>query len=358
MMKIFFKGAGIVSRRQNIMKCFLLILLCLWGGCSPEAPDKGSKHSQTRVVLGTYVTVDVCSSKTEEQRLSETYPAVWTRLEQVESMMNYFDPESELSRINVSYPDTISVHPEIYRLLKLSLKFSELTHGSFDITVVPLIQLWKDAAQKGDVPGPGDIEQARRHVGTHYISLSDDQQVRLLSPDVKLDLAGIAKGYAVDEIARILRAGGFRNFFVDAGGDIYVGGQSCPGRPWRIGIRDPQKKDGIVDIVELTNRAVTTSGGYEQYVEIKGRPYSHIIDPRTGYPQNKIISATVIAPTAQEADALSTALCILPKEEGLELIDSLGDGFAGLLILPRQEGGRMTLVPSRRYGPYRLAPGS
>ena len=154
-------------------------------------------------------------------------------------------------------------------------------------------------------------------------------------------IAGIAKGYAIDEAARIFRQYGVENFYIDAGGDVYAGGVNCSGEKWRIGLRHPSGDDELLDIIHVSNQAVTTSGNYAQFYEIEGRLYSHIIDPRTGFPQEYVTSATVIAPTAETADALSTALCVLTPREGIELIlsqDNRHEGdYAALIITTDQD---------------------
>ena len=165
-------------------------------------------------------------------------------------------------------------------------------------------------------------------------------------------MGGIAKGYAVDEAARVFREKGIDSFFIDAGGDVYAGGRNCVGKPWRIGIRDPRDSKNIIDVVEVIDGAVATSGDYEQYYEIRNQRWSHIIDPSSGYPQKEVISATVIAPSAMRADALATALCVLGVRLGTDHIDELGKKYASLMIIDKRTDG-IKKISSHEYNNYR-----
>ena len=135
---------------------------------------------------------------------------------------------------------------------------------------------------------------------------------------------------------------------IDAGGDIYVGGRNCENKLWRIGVRDPRDKTKIIDVLELTDSAITTSGDYEQYHEVVGKQWSHIMNPLTGYPQEKVSSATVIAPKASWADALSTALCVLGPQEGIALIEKRGEDFAGLIMI-KESKNQIKTYASKQY---------
>jgi thiamine biosynthesis lipoprotein len=161
--------------------------------------------------------------------------------------------------------------------------------------------------------------------------------VGLKDPQAEIDLEGDVQGFASDEVARVLKEEHFHNFMVDAGGEIYAAGTNCAGHAWRIGVQDPDRRDRLMDAVDIGNAAVSTSGDYEKHIVIQGQKWSHIINPLTGYPQSGVASATVIAPTAVEADALSTALCILGPAAGLDLIKELGEGYDALILFRRDK---------------------
>ena len=244
----------------------------------------------------------------------------------------------------------MKVRPDLYAVLREAKHMWRLTDKAFDITVEPLILLWRRKAKENRWPSPEEVQRVKRHVGMEKVALQEGNHVRLVDPETRLDLGGIAKGYAIDEAARIFRRYGVPNFFIDAGGDIYVGGLNCRGERWHIGIQDPADPKGVVAIVYLSDQAVTTSGNYERFYEIAGKRLSHIIDPVTGYPQKEIASATVIAPTAIVADALSTALTVQGARRGLALIDRLGEGYAALMIRKSVRGEQR--LESQRFGRY------
>ena len=213
---------------------------------------------------------------------------------------------------------------------------------------MPLVSLWRNAQKSGALPTSKEILNAKASVGMNNIKLMPENMVEMLNPNTKIDLGGIAKGYAIDEIARVLRNHGFEDFFIDAGGDLYAGGNSCKGRPWKIGVRDPRDKSKIVDAISVSNAAVVTSGDYERFFEIDGRKWSHIINPVSGYPQKGVASATVIAPNATMADALATSLCVLMPEKGTSLIESLGKGYASF-VMTQGAGNTIIKYKSKRY---------
>ncbi len=315
---------------------------------------KNRRYRQTRLLMGTVVHVDICATNNIDDRdVQQAYRDVWARLEDISLRMNAADPKSDIGRLNSAFPSKTKVGKDTYSVIKDAVYFSKLTDGAFDITVRPLIELWKQCQIQQRIPSQDEIKAVLNSVGASKIQFLSGNNLRLTDTNVKLDLGGIAKGYGVDEAARILRRHGIYNFFIDAGGDIYAGGCNCNGHHWRIGIRDPEREDGIVDVLSISNIAVTTSGNYEQFYKIGEKRFSHIINPITGYPQQGVISATVIAPTAESADALSTALCVLGSDAAIALIDSLKDGSYAALIISKQEDGEVNIKQSSKYEKYR-----
>lgn len=326
---------------------FIFFISFVGGCCSNHNPPPYEKYSESRVLLGTFIKLDICYEKNQENQLKEVIDKVWERFADIHSRMSVFNEKSEVVRINQSYQKPVIVSKDIYQLLKKAIFFYKITKGAFDITVFPLIELWQNAAIKNIMPNQNQIIDVKKVVGCFNIKLLQNNFVQILSSDTKIDLGGIAKGFAVDEAVKILRGDGFYNFFIDAGGDLFVSGKNCNANLWRIGIRDPRNISRIIDKIEVTDMAITTSGDYEQFYEIQDQKWSHIINPVTGYPQRNITSATVLAPTATEADALSTALCILTPQEGASLIDSLGPERASLVIT--LEGGKIIKHESTSY---------
>jgi len=319
---------------------FFLFLFLI--GCSRQTQNDSNKYREVKEMMGTMVQLDVCKDTHSQQDLEEAYQLVWARLEEIAWKMNVFDEKSDITKINQSQGEPVSIDRDTYVVLKKAYDFFDISQGAFDITVWPLIKLWKDHVKKNTYPTQKDIKSAQNQTGMNKIQFLGYKgnlgQVRVKQKGVQVDLGGIAKGYAIDEAARIFRKNGVNNFFIDAGGDLYVGGQNCEGKLWRIGIRDPRNQDKIIDVVELTNMAVTTSGDYERYYEIQGERFSHIIDPITGFPQKDVVSATVIAQDALSADSLSTALAVLGTEKGTTLINTFAMDTASIIIVKKPQG--------------------
>ncbi len=346
--------------RQKIFSALLAAAVCVSGvRCSPPFLNKTERYREKQLVLGTFVGVDVCFSPGEEAARDRAYEKVWDALWELHGRLNAYGEEGEVARINRSFPEILDIHPQTFRLLRQSVAMTDLTSGAFDVTAKPLIDFWRQKAAEGVMPTEKEIARVRKAVGPTVLDLSQENKARLTSAAARIDLGGIAKGYAVDTAARILRDSGFHDFMIDAGGDIFVSGKNCRGEKWRIGVRDPDAPK-IMDVVFLSDAAVTTSGSYEQHYELGGMSWSHIVDPRTGYPlkalgPDRVASVSVIAPTAAEADALSTALSVLGNRHGLDLIDRLGEGYAALMVRYEGKDGAREEWTSRRYREYRAS---
>lgn len=333
------------------MKTIFLILLVLnISACT----SRSEKYTEMRELMTTAVEVTVCADRQNQKHIAPAYAQMWQRLEEIAWRMNVYDDQSDVAKINGAGGQIIEIPPDTYRVIEQAVVFSEMTGGAFDITVWPLMKLWKQLKVEKRLPTEEELNLMRTIVGYRHIELLGDHRVRLLESRTALDLGGIAAGYAVDEAAGILRQHGFRNFFIDLGGDMYVEGGTCAGGPWKLGIRDPKQKDQMMDVVFLSNAGITTSGHYEKFFEIDGKKYSHIMDPRSAMPQEGTISATVIAPTTIAADALATAMCVMKPEEAVALIDSLGEGYA-VILMTQDAGGGTEVLTGRRFGSYRVA---
>jgi thiamine biosynthesis lipoprotein len=200
--------------------------------------------------------------------------------------------------------------------------FSEASGGAFDITVLPLLKLWEERAGTGEAPGDGEINRALELVGHRNVAV-EDGNIRLNKPGAGITLAGAAKGYAVDRAAEVLRQAGMEHGLVNGGGDIRVIGGKTDKSPWRIAVRDPRRK-GQAAAFELRDKAVATSGTYQ-------RRSNDMINPRTGHPVRGLLSSTVIAGRALDADILATCAYILGADKGMEMLRRLG-GVQALLI--------------------------
>lgn len=336
--------------RFRFVACALSVLIGL--ACSPR-PDgirEEGRYSETQLLMGTTVQIDVCYDEEHEEELPLAYAEVWERLGEIHWRMSSFNDISDVAKVNKAYEHPVEIGDDTYALIENSIGWQERTFGAFDITVWPLMHFWKEHHKKA-MPTPEEVAAVRESIGVHKIRMLPDSHVQISDPSVRIDLGGIAKGYAIDEAARILKENGFEQFLVDAGGDVYVSGSNCRGLPWHLGIKDPRSKKELLDIVALEDMAITTSGDYEQYVVIGNEKWSHIINPLTGYPQKGVVSASVIAPTAEEADALSTAMTVLGPEKGVALIESLGEQY-GCLILYGDHPKELKKAMSDNFGQW------
>lgn len=274
------------------------------------------------------------------------------RLEQINQSMSTFRPDSELSRFNaLSEPRTaFNVSSDFMRVMVVAREIFTLSQGAWDGTVNPLVNLWgfgKDGMLTR-IPSAQEIEEKRSQMGFDDIVISAPDALSKKRGDVTLDLASIAKGYGVDQVAALLGELEFTNYLVEIGGEIYAAGVRSDGKAWRIGINQPSSNaasDAVYAVAALRDKAMATSGDYRNFYHLAGRTISHIIDPKTGYPvQNGVVSASVIADSCTLADGLATALMVMGPEKGLDLLNSLPDVHG--LIIVRHKDGRLENFPS------------
>lgn len=308
--------------------------------------------SRSMPVFGTVVNLKVCFEPDQSMTLESALLQVWKRFGEINSRVNTYDPASDLSRLNAAGGQAVLLDQEVVDLLLASGRFSLATQGTFNVAVGPLLELWRSCSRENRLPSREEILAAKDLTGPAVWFVRDDGSVSL-APGSSVTLNAIVPGYAADVGAQILKQAGFSNFFVDAGGEIYAAGHNCQSRPWHVGVRDPGDTSGVLEIVEAKDIAVSTSGDYEKFFEIKGHRYSHIINPLTGYPVAGAVSTTVIAPTALEADVWSTALCVLGPRIGVPLINALGDSY-GVLFLVRSPSGKIERHSTPGYDRRRI----
>jgi len=279
----------------------------------------------------------------------EDMEAVHAKVDQllvkINHSMSTYQPDSEISRFNdfkeVGQPFQVSA--DFLRVMLSAREIYRLTQGAMDGTVNPLVILW-GFGKRGAVnepPSPQAVADVLKQVGFDKIEVAETGYLVKKLPEVSVDLASIAKGYGVDQVAVLLHGLGFRNYLVEIGGEVYAAGQRADGKPWRVGINRPQADaaaDAVYKVVELKNGAMATSGDYRNFMRIGERTYSHIIDPRTGYPvQNGVVSASVVADNCTLADGLATGLMVMGPEKGIALLNRL-NGVEGMLIVHQADG--------------------
>jgi len=277
-------------------------------------------YKRTYILMGTFVQITLTQQK--EKLVDETAKKmqVW------EDELSVFKKESEIKKINSLGKDELKrVSRNAYEVIKESIYYSELTDGTFDITVSPLLKLWEfEGGELKAIPRQEEIDEALQSVGWENIILTPGGKVGFKKDGMSINLGGIAKGYIVDKAAEYLKRKRVKSAIINAGGDIYCFGKKDNGQPWSIGIQHPRNKKEVIGTLTLTDKAVVTSGDYEKFLILQGKRFSHIIDPRNGYPaDNHIVQVTIVADTCIEADALATALMVMGKEKGLKLIEKL-----------------------------------
>lgn len=301
-------------------------------GC--HSTTGGKHYSYTELLMDTDVELQLfCQSSGKSRRVKQ---ALFDEMGRLEQLLSYSDPDSEVGAINgAAGKEPVAVSPETAAVIEKALAYSSISAGAFDPTIAPLLERWGFQGGEHRVPDPEELEEARAAVDYSLVEVGGGK-VFLPRSGMALDLGGIAKGYIVDRGLDLLAQSGVEHALINAGGDVGILGPKADGSSWRIGIKHPRSSEIIAVIPWGERGAVVTSGDYERFFEEDGVRYHHILDPRTGRPASSLLSVTVVAPTAMEADALSTALFVLGPQRGLALVESLPEVEA-VLITPQME---------------------
>ncbi|HEY5102813.1 MAG TPA: FAD:protein FMN transferase [Steroidobacteraceae bacterium] len=304
----------------------LYVIICLAG----VAPAHAGWIAREDAIMGTRIRVEL--STIDAAKGAAAIDAVMAEMHRIDELMSHYKPESELSQINLkAAEEPVPVDRELFDLLKLSLHFSEITDGAFDITYAGVGRLYDYRLHIK--PTEAQIKAALPSVNWRNLILDPEKlTVKFAHPGMRIDVGGIGKGYAVDRCIAILQGLGFKNALVTAGGDSRIIGDR-DGRPWVIGIRHPDDPNKIVTRLPLVDTAMSTSGDYYRYFDADGVRYHHIIDPRTGHSASLVRSATILGPTATETDGLSKTAFVLGAEKTLEIINRMPK-FDAIFITP------------------------
>lgn len=258
------------------------------------------------------------------------------KVEDFENILNVHRQGSEISHLNGSPANTWhKVSPELYNILERSLAWYGRSNGAFDVTVEPLIEMWEESAKKRKVPSDAEISASLKKVGASSIILSPEKGVKFQKSGMALTFGGIAKGYILDRVGKILQDNGVDVYVVSCGGDVVMKGREN----FRVGIQEPGGgPDKLMIVFTMSAGAVSTSGHYERFYKIGDKEYSHIIDPKTGMSvENDLVSITIAGSNATDADALATSVAVLGLEKGMELIKNF-KGFQGILVRKTPNG--------------------
>ena len=306
-----------------VVLLILLIVLLMSVTCAGEPP---MMFEETRSMMDTYVRVVVYSN---EETAEEALSAAFDRIEEVVNIASTFDETAEAFKLNRDgHLDTPS--DELLKIINMSLDYSELTEGIFDITCQPLLDLWgyKPDAEKqfwelDETIQKERINETLKLVGSDKIVI-EENKIRLKEKGMKITLGGIAKGYAVDEALEVIKNMGIKYALVDAGGDISTLGSKPEGERWNIALVNPDDTSQSLATFRDSDKSIATSGNYERYFDPE-KEVHHILNPKTGYSASGCISVTIIAESCTQADALATAVFVMGAEDGINLVESLDD---------------------------------
>lgn len=255
--------------------------------------------------------------------------AIQAETERLESIFSFHRDDSELATLNREGQAKVS--QELLRVIQVALMVSNSTDGAFDPTVGPLVGLWQHCADLGRVPTEEELESHKALVGFRQLLVNTaESKITLQKKNMTLDLGGVAKGFIADRAAETLKGLGVKRGIIDAGGNLALF-NAVGEEPFRIGVRHPEKPNERFAVLTIDSGAVVTSGCYERFYDVDGKRYCHILDPRTGLPVGELLSATIVASEGAYADALATAVMVLGKDKGMQVINSLPDAKALLI---------------------------
>jgi len=341
--------------KYNTTFIFSLMLLIGTALILPAHSLATQEYVFTGKTMGTTYSIKLVSAKPLSESLWQE--KIDLRLKQVNARLSMYQKDSELSRFNAAPKDRpFRVSSDFYQVLEQCRNLYTLTFGAWDGTVKPLVDLWGfgTKGRRTTPPEPGEIKALLKTIGFNKLDIGDHILTKTM-PGITLDLGSIAKGYGVDEIARLIRDGGVENYLVEIGGELAGAGENKHRKAWIVGIASPEKgilNSGLCKEVRLDNKAIATSGNYRNYFEKNGRIYSHIISPKTGYPvENAVVSASVISDTCTRADGLATALMVMDTGKAIALINTL-DNTECLII--RQDGAKKTVLRSSGFKSYEI----
>ncbi|MBN1457482.1 MAG: FAD:protein FMN transferase, partial [Sedimentisphaerales bacterium] len=241
------------------------------------APRFKTASSGTREVMGTFA--NLVAVAPDSKTANECVEAAFSELVRIDEMMSDYKPDSPLSQINKNaFKEPVPADKEIMEVLSLSKKYSELSGGAFDVTIGPVVDLWRSCQKQGRMPTDKELAEAKAKVGYEKLILNQsDNTVKFAVEGMRLDLGAVAKGYAIDAAVSAMKIAGAAAGFVDVGGDVLTFGvPPKPKKHWLIGLQDPTKEDGLLLILKMNDMAVATSGDYQRYEQIEGKKYSHI----------------------------------------------------------------------------------
>ena len=301
---------------------------------------------------------EITAYVSDKYKADKAFNDVFKEINRLDYLMSNYKEESELSKVNkYAASEPTDCDNELAYVIEQSLRYSDITDGAFDITVGPLMKKWGFFKEQGKIPGKEELESVLKSVSYKNIIIEEKikkslfrdpgvaKTVSFRNSGTQIDLGGIGKGYAVDMAIRVLQGNRIHSALINFAGNIYAYG-TPPGKDsWVIGLQHPRKSERLLGSFEIKDKAVSTSGDYEKFFTIDGERYSHIIDPRTGYPVKGIVSVTIVTDNATRADALSTGVFVLGLDKGMDLIEKMQD-VEGIIIYENADSKLSTKTSS------------
>lgn len=303
------------------MKKTLIFIFLFMFLVSAVAQEK--KYDRTLKLMGSRFDISVIA--TSEQDANNYIDLAIAEIERIENLISSWNGHSETSKINQNAGiKPVKVSAELFDFIHRSLQISKITEGAFDISYASMDNIWKFDGSMTKMPSAESIKKSVEKVGYHNIVLDYNKQTVFLKvKGMKIGFGAIGKGYAADMAKKLLQNRGVKAGLINASGDLNCWGKQPDGISWKVGITNPLNKNKMYSWFDLDNQAVVTSGNYEKFVQFDEKKYSHIINPKTGYPANGIISATVFAPKAELADALATSVFVIGTSVGIDMINQI-----------------------------------
>jgi thiamine biosynthesis lipoprotein len=345
---------SIFDSTLKYLQTTLLIFFLLLAGCSFQKEVSFSGKTMGTTYHITVVTGYFSSTKDLKDQIDQ-------RLEEIIKSMSAFRKDSEISRFNANQNtgEKFKISDDFFNVMTVAKTVYELTGGAWDGTVKPLENLWGfgSSENKKSIPAQSEIAALLPDIGFNNIEISSNHYLIKKKASISLDLASIAKGYGVDQLAALIRTSGIKNFLVEIGGEVFAAGFRKDGKKWRIGINRPKAGspfNQVYKVVELHDKGFATSGDYRNFFEVDGKRFSHILNPKSGYPVNNgVVSVSVIADTCTFADGFATAVIVLGHEKGLERVNSLD--HTECLIVVRTHDGKLIDHYSKGFKTYMAA---
>ncbi|UCE04332.1 MAG: FAD:protein FMN transferase [bacterium] len=316
-----------MTKRVSVITIFLLLL-----NCSPN--EQIQPFERTRVLMDTFVQIFIYDQNRSVEELEQIVNLAFKRIEEIERITNNYDDSSFISIINREAGDrAIILDAVMYDLITKSDQINKISDGAFDITIESVKRLWNFSDDHPQIPGDSLLKYQLQWVGAEHIKIKD-KKLRFNSPESKIDLGAIAKGYAIDQSIQVLKENGITDAMVNGGGDLRTICSDLTSGKRRVWIKHPRQSGVLFGYFRMDEGSIATSGDYERFFIYDSIRYHHILDPKTGYPARECVSVTIQALTATEADGLATAVFVLGIDRGLELIERLPD-VEGIIIFER-----------------------